>query len=118
MKTQPGATKTDKEVVDGVQMVDKNFNYVVKSDEITRELNIKITEKENLEHWVERELRIIGEYEPLKAKIIKLRESGKTYDEIAEATGYCRRQVIRIYKQYSEQRLSEIVESTKYLKNN
>lgn len=118
IKTQPGAVKTDKEIVDGIQVVDKNFNYVVKADEITRELNIKLKEKENLEHWIERELRIIGEYEPLKAKIIQLRENGKTYDEIAEATGYCRRQVIRIYKQYSEQRLSEIAESTKYLRNN
>lgn len=118
LRTQPGAVKTDKEIVDGIQVVDKNFNYVVKKDEITRELNIKLKEKENLEHWIERELRIIGEYEPLKAKIIQLRENGKTYDEIAEATGYCRRQVIRIYKQYSEQRLSEIAESTKYLRNN
>lgn len=118
IKTQPGAVKTDREIVDGIQVVDKNFNYVVKADEITRELNIKLKEKENLEHWIERELRIIGEYEPLKAKIIQLRESGKTYDEIAEATGYCRRQVIRIYKRYSEQRLSEIEEATRYLKNN
>lgn len=118
LRTQPGAVKTDKEIVDGIQVVDKNFNYVVKKDEITRELNIKLKEKEDLEHWIERELRIIGEYEPLKAKIIQLRENGKTYDEIAEATGYCRRQVIRIYKQYSEQRLSEIAESTKYLRNN
>lgn len=119
LKTQPGAVKTDKEVVDGVQIVDKNINYVVKKDEITRELNIKLKEKENLEKWVERELRIIGEYEPLKAKIIKLRqETGLTWDKISEATGYSRRQCIYIYKDYTEQRLSEIEKTTRYLKNN
>lgn len=119
IKTQPGAVKTDKEIVDGIQIADKNFNYVVKKDEITKQLNIKLKEKEDLEHWIERELRIIGEYEPLKAKIIKLREqTNLTWDKISEATGYSRRQVIRIYKKYSEQRLSEIEEATKYLKNN
>ena len=119
IKTQPGAVKTDKEIVDGIQVVDKNFNYVVKKDEITRELNLKLKEKESLENWVQKELKIIGEYEPLKAKIIKLREEvGLTWDKIAEATGYSRRQVIRIYKQYSDHRLVEIEKATKYLKNN
>ena len=117
-KTQPGAVKTDKEVVDGIQIVDKNINYVIQAEKIDRTLCLLTDEKENLKKWIERELRIIGEYEPLKAKIIELRENGKTYDEIAEATGYCRRQVIRIYKQYSEQRLSEIVEASEYLKKN
>ena len=117
-KTQPGAVKTDKEVVDGIQIVDKNINYVIQAEKIDRTLCLLTDEKENLEKWIERELRIIGEYEPVKAKIIELRENGKTYDEIAEATGYCRRQVIRIYKQYSEQRLSEIVETSEYLKKN
>lgn len=117
-KTQPGAVKTDKEVVDGIQIVDKNINYVIQAEKIDRTLCFLTDEKENLEKWIERELRIIGEYEPLKAKIIELRENGKTYDEIAEATGYCRRQVIRIYKQYSGQRLSEIIEASEYLKKN
>lgn len=117
-KTQPGAVKTDKEVVDGIQIVDKNINYVIQAEKIDKTLCLLTQEKENLEKWVERELKIIGEYEPLKAKIIKLKEMGKTYDEIAEATGYCRRQVIRIYRQYSEQRLSEIMEASEYLKNN
>lgn len=119
LKTQPGAVKTDKEVVDGIQVIDKNFNYVVQKDKITRELNIKLKEKENLEKWITRELRIIGEYEPLKAKIIKLRqETGLTWDKISEATGYSRRQCIYIYKDYTEQRLSEIEKTTRYLKNN
>ena len=119
LKTQPGATKTDKEVVDGVQSVDKNFNYVVKKDKITKELNIKLEEKETLENWIIRELRIIGEYEPLKAKKIRLRqETGLTWDKISEATGYSRRQCIYIYKDYTERRLVEIEEATDYLKNN
>ena len=119
IKTQPGAVKTDKEIVDGIQVVDKNFNYVVKVDEITRELNIKLKEKESLENWVQKELKIIGEYEPLKAKIIKLREeAGLTWDKIAEATGYSRRQCINIYRNYTDHRLVEIKEATEYLKNN
>lgn len=119
LRTQPGAVKTDKEIVDGIQLVDKNFNYVVKKDEITRELNIKLKEKEDLEKWIDKELRILKEYEPLKAKIIKLREeTGLTWDKIAEATGYSRRQCINIYKNYTDHRLVEIEEAAEYLKNN
>ena len=120
MKTQPGSVKTDKEIVDGIQVVDKNFNYVVKSDEITRKLNIKLKEKENIENWVEKELRILKEYEPLKAKIVKLREGTQkmTWNQIATAVGYTERQCRRIYRNYTDRRLSEIEEATKYLKNN
>lgn len=118
-KTQPGAVKTDKEVVDGIQVVDKNINYVIQAEKIDRTLCLLAEEKERLEQWVERELKIIGEYDPLKAKIIKLREETKlTWDKISEATGYSRRQCINIYKNFTEQRLSEIEEATNYLKNN
>lgn len=120
MKTQPGAIKTDKEIVDGIQVIDKNFNYVVKSDEITRELNLKLKEKENLENWVDKELRILKEYEPLKAKIVRLREGTQkmTWNQIANAVGYTERQCRRIYRNYTDRRLSEIKEATEYLKNN
>lgn len=119
IKTQPGAVKVDKELVDGIQNIDKNFNYIVNLENITRELNNKLTEKEKLENWIERELKIIGEYEPLKSKIIKLREKTYlTWDKIAEATGYSRRQCINIYRNYTDNRLSEIKEASEYLRNN
>lgn len=118
-KTQPGASKSDKEIVDGIQFIDKNINYVIAAEEITRTISIKRKEKENLENWVNRELKTIGEYEPLKAKIIKLRdEKGYTWESIAEATNYSRIQCIRIYKEYSEERLSDIIEASKYIEKN
>lgn len=120
MKTQPGSVKTDKEIVDGIQVIDKNFNYVVKSDEITKELNVKLKEKESIENWVLKELKILREYEPLKAKIVRLREGTQkmTWNQIADAVGYTERQCRRIYRNYTDKRLSEIEDATKYLKNN
>ena len=71
-------------------------------------------EKEKLEKWVSKELHIIGEYEPLKAKIISLRQkSHLTWDAISEATNYSKRQCINIYKEYTEKRFDEIEKRNK-----
>ena len=86
---------------------EKFFKYVYKCENEDIEwwiekLNIYIIA---LNNYVEAELKRIGEYEPLKAKIIKLREEkGMKWDDIAEATHYCRRQCINIYKNYTGKR--------------
>lgn len=62
-------------------------------------------DKEKLEKWVNRELHIIGEFEPLKAKIITLREKNHfTWDKISEAVHYSKRQCINIYNSYKNDR--------------
>lgn len=106
--TQPKSADPNAERVDGsMTREEKFFKYVYKceNEEIDwwiEKLNIYIIA---LNNYVEAELKRIGEYEPLKAKIIKLREEkGMKWDDIAEATHYCRRQCINIYKNYTGKR--------------
>lgn len=106
--TQPKVADSNAERVDGsMTREEKFFKYVYKceNEEIDwwiEKLNIYIIA---LNNYVESELKRIGEYEPLKAKIIKLREEkGMKWNDIAEATHYCRRQCINIYKNYTGKR--------------
>lgn len=107
-KTQPKIADPNTDRVDGsMTREEKFFKYVYKCeyeqiDWWIEKLNIYIIA---LNNYVEAELKRIGEYEPLKAKIIKLREEkGMKWDDIAEATHYCRRQCINIYKNYTGKR--------------
>lgn len=107
-ETQSKVADPNAERVDGsMTREEKFFKYVYKceDEEIDwwiEKLNIYII---SLNNYVEAELKRIGEYEPLKAKIIKLREEkGMKWDDIAEATHYCRRQCINIYKNYTGKR--------------
>lgn len=103
----PKSTDIRPEKVDGGNREDRLIKYVEADEE--RQINVTldyiISKKQNLENWVERELKIIGEYEPLKAKVIKLRDIEKlTWKSIAEATNYSESQVRRIYKLYTSKR--------------
>lgn len=107
-ETQPKVADPNTDRVDGsMTREEKFFKYVYKCeyeqiDWWIEKLNIYIIA---LNNYVEAELKRIGEYEPLKAKIIKLREEkGMKWDDIAEATHYCRRQCINIYKNYTGKR--------------
>lgn len=106
--TQPKVADSNTDRVDGnMTREEKFFKYVYKCEDEQidwwiEKLNIYIIA---LNNYVEAELKRIGEYEPLKAKIIKLREEkGMKWDDIAEATHYCRRQCINIYKNYTGKR--------------
>nr|DAP64621.1 MAG TPA: Protein of unknown function (DUF722) [Caudoviricetes sp.] len=107
-ETQPKVADPNTDRVDGsMTREEKFFKYVYKCENEDIEwwiekLNIYIIA---LNNYVESELKRIGEYEPLKAKIIKLREEkGMKWNDIAEATHYCRRQCINIYKNYTGKR--------------
>lgn len=107
-ETQPKVADSNAERVDGsMTREEKFFKYVYKCENEDIEwwidhLNDYLI---SLSNYVESELKRIGEYEPLKAKIIKLREEkGMKWDDIAEATHYCRRQCINIYKNYTGKR--------------
>lgn len=107
-ETQPKVADPNTDRVDGsMTREEKFFKYVYKCENEDIEwwidhLNDYLI---SLSNYVESELKRIGEYEPLKAKIIKLREEkGMKWDDIAEATHYCRRQCINIYKNYTGKR--------------
>ena len=70
-----------------------------------KEINKLFNEKDKLEKWISKELHIIGEYEPLKAKIIMLKEEKHlSWERISIATNYSRRQCINIYNSYINDR--------------
>lgn len=63
-------------------------------------------EKDKLVKWVDNEISIIKEYDPIKAKIISLRQNSKlTWEKIAEATHYSKKQCYNIYDKYTKERL-------------
>jgi hypothetical protein len=63
-------------------------------------------EKELIINWINREIDILKEYDPVKAKVIKLRQdSNMTWEKIAEATCYSKKQCYNIYNKYTKERL-------------
>lgn len=102
---QPKATSYSKERVDGGKRVDKYKhldNSIDKIDPIIDTLNKEIR---NLEKYIDNQLKLIREYEPLKAKIITLREKHHMkWADISQATHYSLRQCKRIYSEYLQKR--------------
>lgn len=109
-ETQPKAVDTTKEKTTGGKREDIILQYLIECDEEELDKAIENVQHEifNLSKYVEAELKRIGEYEPLKAKIIELRQTTTLgWDKIAEATNYSERQCRRIYKNYIEKRYFE-----------
>lgn len=102
-KTQPGAVDTTKENVQGGKREDKYLNYVetLEEKQINEEIDKIYAQRNNLERWINTELKIIGEYEPLEQEIITLREVNHLkWRIISIRVGYSERQCQRIYDKY------------------
>ncbi len=102
-KTQPQAVNTAKESVQGGKREDKYLNYVetLEEQEINEKIDKLYAHRNNLERWINTELKIIGEYEPLEKEIITLREVNHLkWEIIAIRVGYSERQCRRIYSKY------------------
>lgn len=97
----PKATDIRLEKVDGGKREDRLVKYVELLDDKKIDETLEYIEKRrnNLMNWLDNELRIMEEYEPLKRKIIRLKEEQNlSYEKIGLAVGYSTRHVIRIYK--------------------
>lgn len=102
--TQPQSFKYDKEPIKGGKKNNPIEKYVENLEEIEQVISILNERITNLSKWVENELKIMGEYEPLKAKIVSLRDKGMKWDNISKATNYSRIQCIRIYNKHTQTR--------------
>ena len=102
---QPKAIKYEIERVDGGKRVDK-YKYLDQSiDEIDPIIDSLNKEIRNLEKYIDNQLKIIGEYEPLKAKIITLREQHHMkWEDISKATHYSASHCRKIYSDYLQKR--------------
>lgn len=97
----PKATDIRLEKVDGGKREDRLEKYVELLDDKKIDETLAYIEKRrnNLMNWLDNELKIMEEYEPLKRKIIRLKEEQNLpYEKIGLAVGYSTRHVIRIYK--------------------
>lgn len=97
----PKATDIRLEKVDGGKREDRLVKYAELLDDKKIDETLAYIEKRrnNLMNWLDNELRIMEEYEPLKRKIIRLKEEHNlSYEKIGLAVGYSTRHVIRIYK--------------------
>lgn len=98
----PKSTDIRLERVDGGKREDKLVKYAELLDEkkIDETLNYIDKKRTNLMNWLDQELKIMEQYEPLKRKIIRLREEERlSYEKIGIAVGYSERHVRRIYKE-------------------
>lgn len=103
----PKSKSFDSEVVSGGTREDKYKKLDYAIDEIDPMIDYLNKEISNLNNFIEQSLKIIGEYEPLERKIIKLKEEDKlTYNEIARIVNYSDRQCRRIYSKYKGTRRS------------
>lgn len=101
-------SKTDGERVDGGLRVDRYAHLDYSIDEIDPIINDLNREIHNLEEYIDKELKLIEEYEPLKAKIIILREQHHMkWEDISQATHYSTPHCKRIYSQYINKRYVE-----------
>jgi hypothetical protein len=98
LRTKIPSPKFDKDKVQGNHPNDKMLDVIIKIQEMEEDVRFIRMELDVLNPRIEEELKIIGEFEPLTKKIIELRELHKmTWEKIAEATNYSRRQCINIY---------------------
>lgn len=98
----PKSTDIRLEKVDGGKREDKFVKYAELLDEkkIDETLDYIDKKRTNLMNWLDQELKIMEQYEPLKRKIIRLREEEHlSYEKIGIAVGYSERHVRRIYKE-------------------
>jgi len=97
----PKATDIRLEKVDGGKRKDRLIKYTELLDDKKIDETLEYIEKRrnNLMNWLDNELKIMEEYEPLKRRIIRLKEEQNlSYEKIGLAVGYSTRHVIRIYK--------------------
>lgn len=98
----PKSTDIRPEKVDGGKREDRLVKYIELLDDkkIDETLDYIDKKRTNLMNWLDQELKIMEQYEPLKRKIIRLREEEHlSYEKIGIAVGYSTRHVIRIYKE-------------------
>ena len=97
----PKSTDIQLEKVDGGKREDRfaKYAYLLDDKKIDETLDYIEKKRTNLMNWLDEELKIMEQYEPLKRKIIRLREEEKlSYKKIGYMIGYSERHIRRIYK--------------------
>lgn len=110
---EPGAVDTSKVMTSGGKREDKFLNYTMREEEkeINKQLDIAYSKRNNLENWLENELKIIGKYHEFEQQIIFYKEVyipknkfEKTWWFIAKQVNASESTCRRIYKKYKKSR--------------
>lgn len=110
-KTQPKGVQPKYDVVQGSPLrVDKFLCYAIECEEpLYKEYETKRNEAHDtvvaLTEYVEKELKSIGQYDPIVQSVVILKEKdGLTLEEIGDRLGYCSRHISRLYSEYKNKR--------------
>ena len=104
-KTQPQAVNYDKVNVNGGKREDKFISYLIECEDYDCFIDNIQDEIFRLTRFVDKELKRIGEYDPLMQDIIKAKEQlSLTWENVSLSVGYSVSQCRRIYKKYKNQR--------------
>ena len=105
--TQPRSKSFDGISIQGGERQDKMVEYLSSIEKIDYKIERISKEIEILEKWLVDTKNIILKYYPEEyAKVIRLRESGKSWELIAQISNYSIRQSKRIYYDFKEEKTS------------
>lgn len=109
-KTQPKAKTFKFDIVSGGNKEDSNIQYLIKIEKLTNIITDVNETIFTLRRYIEAELKLLGEYEPLERKIIELRDKhNMKWKDIAQATYFSERHCQRIYDKYNKRKIIEDV---------
>ena len=105
--TQPRSKSFDRINIHGGERQDKMVEYLSKTEKIDYKIDCINKEIKIFEKWLINTKNIILKYYPEEyAKVIRLRESGKSWEVIAKLSNYSIRQSKRIYHDFKEEKTS------------
>ncbi len=105
--TQPGSVDTTREIVQGGKRINVFDKYLSNPSKETLEKKVEDLQKvqDILVDWIDSILLVMGEYEPLKRKIIELHEeNGFTFKKISMTIPYSESHIKKIYYDFKNKK--------------
>lgn len=104
----PKAISIKEDVVTGGKRVDRYAEYVIKVDEIDKEIEKLDKEIDNLSDFIVGELEAIGMLEPIQKKVVELKLlDNKTWNQISVITGLSRDYCRKLFRKHMNKRYIE-----------
>ncbi len=103
--TQPKANDMMNEMVQGgTTREDRNIGYLIRVEEIDKNLAEINKEKSNLLDYVANEVKRIGKEEPITRQIVEMRLKDNTWRDISQNIGLCESYCRKLFKKHVEKR--------------
>lgn len=99
-KTQPHSSDPNKVNVQGGQKSNMMDDYVISIDELNKKIKDTKKKIKIYEIYISKELERANEFEPIKAKIIELRNKGLSWKKVSSQTYYSESWCRKVYHEY------------------